>query len=352
MKKKIRLKPVIDKGRVALACYYPFDTEKMTVEEFSQTQEYRDFMALGAPDMKSNGLFETNIDLPKDLEESIYQVCPDDIKILIDKYKGRIVKSKRLPNIVILHGDSGTGKSELISLISKKTDRDLTLISSPLLENSYIDSQRINLREIVNPLVNQQNSCLVGIEDAEYLKTSALNSICEFAVTYPNILFVLTALDLTQIENWFLDLIDRLGVLINVPLPDLNARKKIIDYLVKSRKINSNIDNSVSENTAGFDIFDLQRLVKNSCNKTREKVRDKKIDKKEFETYFDITNDDIEKYKTDRSSWSSPFKKRMQQYNEKNDENDNINNNNKTIILTSCIGLVVFSSIIYYIFNK
>jgi len=356
MPMRIRTKPVPYNGGIALACHYPFDTEKMTIEAFSRTEKYRKFMALGAPEMKTNtGALFKKPNFTEELEESVYRTCPDKVKEVINQCRRidrlRPIQINRLPNIVILHGEGGTGKSELIPLISNRTNRNLVFINSVFLENAYIDSQRVNLREILNSLVNQNSSNVIGIEDAELLKESTLNLICEFATTYPCLAFVLTVNHLHDLEQWFVNLIERNGIIINVPLPDEQARKHIINYLVRKRRINYSIDGSIAQNTGGFDIRDLERLVQDSYVKVARRVREQEIDKKEINNVFDITNEDVETYKKDRSEFDY-FRERLQKYNEGSDDEVRERNNVRDAVTASCIGILALVGITIYLSCK
>jgi len=338
---------------LARAFLYPFDTDTMTLEEFSQTDAYHQYMALGAPDPKiEKSSLVKEPEFPKKLEDSAYAVCPPEVKAVIDRYEhidGVEIEQDHLQNIVILHGECGTGKSEFVPLIARRTNRELTFILSAFLGNVYVDSETVNLKELIIPLARNESPCVVGIEDGECLRTSQLRLICNFAERYPHILFVFTTSELDRVEQWFLNLVRRRGTIIHTPLPNQNARRHILNYLLREHKSNSNVDDRVINNTAGFSIRDLQNLVRDARLKALRRTQDAQVKKTNLETMFEITNANVKKYTKDASKCKY-FRETVQKYKREN-RDDRGDGNNKHIIVASCFGVLLVAILSYLYFS-
>lgn len=355
MKIRIIKEKVRGTNRYVKAFLYPFDTEKMTIEEFSKTDDYREYMALGAPDLKPSKLFMLkNPEFPKKLEDSVYTVCPEEVKSVINRCKridsGEIINQGYLRNIVILHGTCGTGKSEFVPLIARKTNRKLVFINSGFLGNFYSDSERVNLKEAVSPLAKSGTPCVVGIEDVECLETPPLELICKFARAYPNILFVLTTIELNHIEKWFFNLVNQYGKMIYAPLPNQNARRHILNYLLSDRKSNYEVSDSVVKKTAGFSIRGLEAIVREAGLKILVKARSDEIDKESLWANLNVTDADVEEIKK-KAMQLKCFRDRIRKYRRENSDDNGGEKNNKTIIMACCIGILL-AVIISYLYLK
>lgn len=227
-------------------------------------------------------------EMSESLQNSIYKSAPSGVKGLMDIFKIALEKAKLyptekakdhvdyLPQIFILHGPSGTGKSDIARLFAKKTGRRIFFVNCGLLGTSMQYSESENLKNEIFPVLElgkENVSCLVVLDEADALTrkngkddrdsgsaAAALASILDACKNY-DILFICTT---NHLGNLIPKLVDRAKFyIIEILPPDLAARKEIIKYLIFERARKSkNIENV----DVKFDLLDLDLIAKNTEN--------------------------------------------------------------------------------------
>jgi len=226
---------------------------------------------------------QEDIEMSESLQNSIYKAAPGTIRYLIESYKkatkeNSTEKTKsqvdHLPQIFILHGPSGTGKSDIARVFAKKTGRKIFFVNCGLLGTSMQYSESENLKNEIFPVLElgkENVPCLVVLDEADALTrkngkenrdsgsaAAAIGSILDACKNY-DITFICTT---NHLGDLIPKLVDRARYyLIEVSLPDLNAKKEILKYLILERAKKSKITKKVS---VKFESLDLDLIAKNT----------------------------------------------------------------------------------------
>lgn len=190
-------------------------------------------------------------EMSKNFENFIYDnVCPESILDIIkarEKLGRRAFNcqaSKHLPRAILLHGPNGTGKSTLGVLIAKKLKTKLVFINSGYLGSMYRKSEEINLGEEIAPLLESGEPCVIVIDEADAIvgkgdrndnvnrnRAAAVGQMMDMVKEKTNLILIWTTNHIDQIGAKFKD---RNGICtrIKVGLPNLNNRRKILEYLI------------------------------------------------------------------------------------------------------------------------
>jgi hypothetical protein len=221
---------------------YPYNTTKYTLEDFKKTEawqyykrskEYKEYKI-----RPSKAWMFAKTKAQDNIANLVNQLCPDKVKRFIDCYKNIGESTKKQSKIFILCGRGGVGKTTLGEFIFENMKRKGHMIYSCGIATTYRDSERINLKETIIPLIKKEEPSLIILDGAECLGQRTINMICDFAKKYPNMLFILIASTyysgLTKLEK-------KIGNMypykkIKIFLPDLNARKEIIKCYLEDKK--------------------------------------------------------------------------------------------------------------------
>ena len=76
---------------------------------------------------------------------------------------------------VYLVGKTGTGKTEMIRMIAKHMNKKLVIINAWATGNSYEDSDFINLKESILPLIQSGEEYIIAVEQFEQLRIKSLD---------------------------------------------------------------------------------------------------------------------------------------------------------------------------------
>lgn len=229
----------------------------------------------GSP-VQSSLMFQ-DIELSDALAQSIWDMAPGAIKSLITSMQSPERSAGAIPQVIVLYGPHGSGKSKIAALLAQKTNRKLIFINSAFLGTTYLNSETTNLGEAIALLAKLNVPCVIVIDEADILsKTNqeyghqgtrldaAMAQLLDTYENNPNLFFVWTTNNVGQLEEKFLD---RIGNNIyKIENPTANGREKIINfYLSQNPQIRAsaalNIQ-ALAKKTRGYSIRRLKDLIK------------------------------------------------------------------------------------------
>ena len=122
---------------------YPYDTNKMTYEEFMETDAGKNY---DGPDIRFSSMLQ-NTKISNSLEKIVYETSPQQVKNIIQDLQDMERSKNYYPIASMLQGPDGSGKSEMIRSIAKRTGRKLVFVNAASIGTMYRDSEIINLKE-------------------------------------------------------------------------------------------------------------------------------------------------------------------------------------------------------------
>jgi len=221
-----------------------------------------------------------NIVYPEDINVSFSDVGGlDEIKSRLDK-----VLFKPLgmgddlgplfspPNGIILHGSPGTGKTMIAKAIAKKLDGIFISCGPSLFENKYY-GESAKLIKALFSFAEKVKPCVIFIDEIDGIlgnrndfdqslvnevKTIFLSEMDGIITRNPQIIFVGATNKLYSIDK---AVQRRMRLHIEVPLPDLESRKKILDIHLKEYNLDLEEVLKHTEAFSGSDLFELCKLA-------------------------------------------------------------------------------------------
>ena len=236
-------------------------------------------------------------DLMKDFEKKLLQSRPkerfediagqDKVKkmlkeaVILPAEEPELYESSvhlRPPKAILLYGPPGTGKTMLAMALAGEINHDALILSaSDLITKWQGESERL-VKCLFRVAISRPNGCLIFIDEIESIGSRREESDSDSARRIKSELLV----QLTQVEQkqhrvfllaatnmpWALDtaLIRRMNDQVEVPIPDLAARTKILKDILKS--VPNELDESdfadfavKCEGFSGSDVAELARSV-------------------------------------------------------------------------------------------
>jgi len=237
---------------------YPYDTNKMTYEKFVETEAGKNYKGAGL----RNPFMFNKTDILDDLTKIVYKVSPQAIQDLIAECKNMRKSGEYYSKIIVLHGPVGSGKTEMIKLVAKAANRNLSFINSACIGTMYKDSEQINLHEVILNLAKNKLSNIFAVHDADLLTKDCVQVIQKFAKC-KNIIFMLETIYPNLMRKKLFDKIDNYCT-IKASLPNKNSRREILKY--QASKIKLHFDKTlnydlIAKKTKGFSVRLLKGLT-------------------------------------------------------------------------------------------
>ena len=192
------------------------------------------------------------------LRLSVLQTCPPKVKRIISVLKEDLKSPVCFPvKAILLVGPPGTGKSTLPQIIAELCGRSWTLIPLIFLGDEFRKSGEQNLRRKIEAIAALETPYIIVLDDAHDLNAHsgsqnpdhgiavALWELMDEYKNNKNIIFVGTTNNKNNIPP---QLRDRL-VVIEVPLPNAQSRKIIIQFLRDSSLVNTSQKDTLDKST-------------------------------------------------------------------------------------------------------
>ncbi len=180
-----------------------------------------------------------------------------------------------MPKGVLLFGPSGTGKTLLAKAVATESEANFISVRGPELLSKWVGESERGVREVFKR-ARQASPCIIFFDEIDALAPvrgmGGGSNVTERVVSQ-----LLTELDGIQALNGVvvlaatnrIDMIDpallrpgRFDKIVNVPLPDKEARRDILQIQLKGKPISKDVDvDRLVEMTEGFNGADLAALV-------------------------------------------------------------------------------------------
>ncbi len=213
------------------------------------------------------------------------------------------------PKGVLLYGPPGTGKTLLAKAVATEAESNFISVKGPEFLSKWVGESEKAVRETFRK-AKQASPCVVFLDELDAIAPQR-GASSDSHVTERVISQILTELDgLEDLHNVTViaatnrpDIIDpallrpgRFDRLIYIPVPDLEARKKIIEIHTRNKPLASDVDldalSKESEGFTGADIasvcneatmLSIRDMVLRGGDLSEEKIKQRKISKEYFE---------------------------------------------------------------------
>ena len=208
---------------------------------------------------------------PEVLEE-----CRDVVSYLENKESLNSLGAE-MPKGILLEGPPGTGKTLLAKGIATETNSSFISIAGSEFVELFVGMGASRVRELFTS-ARENKPCVIFIDEIDAVgrqrgaginmandeREQTLNQILYEMDGFNNNddILVLAATNRKDVLDQALLRPGRFDRIIRVPLPDKMSRQKILDFYLKSRPVETNLDmNSLAEITDGFSGAQLKNLI-------------------------------------------------------------------------------------------
>jgi transitional endoplasmic reticulum ATPase len=224
------------------------------------------------------------------------------------------------PKGVLLYGPPGTGKTLLAKAVANESEANFISIKGPELLSKWVGESEKGVRDVFRK-ARQSSPTIIFFDELDSITPVRGGGFGDSHVTERVISQILTELDgLEELKDVVvigatnrLDMVDpallrpgRFDKLLNVPVPDLEARKEILKIHLKNKPLTKDVNvDQLAEKTQGYSGADIAALCNTAAmlvikehitkSKTIEKAKEKLKDLKISMKYFNKT---LEKMKT------------------------------------------------------
>lgn len=223
----------------------------------------------------------SSIIYPKDIQCSLEDIGGhEDIKEKLEKLlfspleKTNIPSSPLFnpPNGIILHGKPGTGKTMFAKAIAKRLDGVFISCDPASFENKFYGESSKIIKSLFS-LANKINPCVIFMDEMDGIlgirndfdqslvnetKTIFLSEMDGITKKNPKVVFIGATNKLHSIDK---AVKRRMRLHIEVPLPDENSRKKILDLHLSQYKLDLDEILKDTDGFSGSDLFELCKLA-------------------------------------------------------------------------------------------
>ncbi len=216
------------------------------------------------------------------------------------------------PKGVLLHGPPGTGKTLLAKAVANESEANFISIKGPEVLSKWVGESERAIREVFRK-ARQAAPTIIFFDELDSITPVRGTGLGSSQVTERVISQILTELDgLEELKDVVvigatnrLDIVDpallrpgRFDKLLNVPVPDLDARKEILRIHLEKKPLADDVKiDQLAEKTEGYTGADLAALANTTAmlvikehitksktlEKAKENLKDLKITMKDFE---------------------------------------------------------------------
>ena len=230
---------------------------------------------------------------PEDINTSLLDIGGhESIKTTLNKVLFKPLETKSNlkgplfapPNGIILHGHPGTGKTMFAKAIAKRVNGVFISCDPASFENKFYGESSKLIKSLFS-LANKINPCVIFIDEIDGIlgkrndldqsfinevKTIFLAEMDGITEKSPNVIFIGATNKLNSIDK---AVKRRMRLHIEVPLPDLESRKKILNIHLGKYKIDLDQISKDTEGFSGSDLFELCKLSGlESISDNRDKI--------------------------------------------------------------------------------
>jgi len=258
---------------------------------FSEDEFYPDFIGIEKDEVNNDDMV-----ISENIDQNVSSEVNDIIFMLNNLEKFSQLPGK-LPNSLILHGPSGTGKTTLAQIIAHKTGRKFIKISAPQMVQKFQGATQHAIKDLFVSAKASKRPCVLFLDELDGLvNDKAVDSNGTFSQAAQAIqtelddcnshVFFITATNFPERIPHALE--NRMGESIEIKLPNAAKRKTLLKSLYKDLFSDSDLE-KFSKITHGLNCRELERIVNKSATEA-VKHNDGTITADHFYTAFYTTN--------------------------------------------------------------
>ncbi|MEJ7641415.1 MAG: AAA family ATPase [Candidatus Nitrosocosmicus sp.] len=213
---------------------------------------------------------------------------------------------------ILLYGPPGTGKTLLAKAVASNSAANFISIKGPELLSKWVGESEKGIREVFRK-AKQASPCIIFFDELDSISQRRGSETAGSSGTERMISQMLTELDGLEILNGVvvigatnrLDIIDdallrpgRFDKVIEIPIPDIDSRKQIIEIHIKKKPIdNKSLSiGKILELTVGFTGAEIEGLINSASvialrdflkehSKNKEQIVTSKIERRDLEKF-------------------------------------------------------------------
>ncbi len=213
---------------------------------------------------------------------------------------------------ILLYGPPGTGKTLLAKAVASNSEANFISIKGPELLSKWVGESEKGIREVFRK-AKQASPCIIFFDELDSISQRRGSETAGSGVTERMISQMLTELDGLEILNGVvvigatnrLDVIDdallrpgRFDKVIEIPVPDIDSRKQIIEIHVKKKPLDTRslTIGKILELTVGFTGAEIEGLINSASvialrdflkehSKNKEQAATSKIERQDLEKF-------------------------------------------------------------------
>lgn len=189
---------------------------------------------------------------------------------------------------MILHGVGGTGKSLISEALAGEIDAHFMKISGADILDKYVGQSGKNVKKIFED-ARKYDNCVLMFDECDGLLAKRDNReggkeqnnvVNEFLYQLASLenqgIFVIATTNRIDIIDDAIKRSGRFDVKIEVPLPDFETRKGILELNAKKKPLGDDVDfEKIARNMSGMNCADCSLLINESARKVLKEKRDK-----------------------------------------------------------------------------
>lgn len=261
---------------------------------YGETKAQRDEAAKKPKESEKKITFKDVIGMTE-VKEKLYDVI-DQMKNK-EKYIEWDIKPIRG---VLLHGPSGTGKSYISEALANEVDAKFIKKSAGDIVSKYIGESGKNIKKLFDEARNHKGNTIIFIDEVDAIaskrsgednnkeRNSTLNELLVQMSSQDNDnIFMIFATNLEEVLDPAFLRSGRCDFKIEVPLPDFEMRKGILESTSKKRPLADDVDfDSIARNMSGMNCADVSHLS-NEAARIALKAKKSEIERADYDKAYE-----------------------------------------------------------------
>lgn len=201
---------------------------------------------------------------------------------------------------ILLHGPSGTGKSFISEALANEIDAKFIKVSSGDIMDKYIGGSGKNIKKVFEKARSHNGPAIIYIDEIDFVaskrgssdndkeRNAALNELLVQMASpdNDNVFMIFATNRLELLDPAFLRS-GRCDFKIEVPLPDFESRKEMLELYSKGRPIDEDVDfERIARNMSGMNCADVKHIANESARRAL-KAKKESIEQIDFDEIFE-----------------------------------------------------------------
>lgn len=257
---------------------------------------------------KDNGKSKNNVQKPKKKKISFKDIVgmeevKEKLNDVIDQFNNK--EKYEEWNIdpiqgILLHGPSGTGKSFISEALANEIDAKFIKVSSGDIMDKYIGGSGKNIKKVFEKARSHNGPAIIYIDEIDFVaskrgssdndkeRNAALNELLvQMASSDNDNVFMIFATNRLELLDPAFLRSGRCDFKIEVPLPDFESRKGMLELYSKGRPIHEDVDfERMARNMSGMNCADVKHIANESARRAL-KAKKESIEQIDFDEIFE-----------------------------------------------------------------